>query len=363
MLLYSAILILLFSNLLYLGNATRKPMVLFLLSYLCWTGIFTLNLHYQYEAPNVHIATFLLIHFSPFYLLIAPSLYAYLHSLDADRTWQKKDLIHLLFPILQLIGIIPWIFKPWEEKKAEIAHLLADFSYFGQMETNWLWSPSIYLIIRTLLNLTYVGLLIKWYKEKQAILQGPQRSWIQFLLVLFSVQMISFAYFNFVFTFQIEIFKSNLVRYTQWHGLSLTTLALIGLFLFQDQTSKKIPKPNKSAPSNPVLKDLILQWFNQEQPYREEDFSVNRMAEFLQHPVYKIQQCLKEDFSTTFTDFRNMHRVEYARILLENEAHRHLKIETIAQMAGFKNRSTFYKVFREHTGKTPSEFLGKTTEE
>ena len=363
MLLYSAILIFLFSLVLYLGNATKRPIVLLLMSYLCLTSLFTLTLHFQFGSPSVKPATLLLIHFSPFYLLISPSLYFYLLHLDPDRRWQKKDLIHIIIPCIQLIGVLPWIFKPWSEKESEIAKLLQDPAYFGQMNTNWLWAPFVYLLIRTYLNLSYVGLLIHWYQKKKSILQGNQKQWIQFLLGLFTIQMIAFGYFNFIFTYRVDLFKQNLIKYTQWYGLTLTTLALVGLFIFQDQAAKKFPKLAKQTPSHPELKDLILHWFQQDQPFREEDFSLQRMSEFLQHPVYKIQQCLKEDFSSTFTELRNQYRVQYAQVLLEDESHRHLKIETIAQMAGFKNRSTFYKVFRDYTGKTPSEFLGKINEE
>jgi len=363
MLLYSAILIFLFSLLLYLGSAARKPIVLLLMSYLCWTSLFTLTLHFQFGSPSVQPATLLLIHFSPLYLLISPSLFLYFQQLDPERGWKRIDGLHGIIPFLQLVGILPWIFKPWSEKESEIAKLLADPAYFGEMETNWLWAPSVYLLIRTYMNLTYVGLIIHWYRKKQHLLQGNQRRWVQFLLGLFTIQMLAFAYFNFIFTFQVDIFKANLVKYTHWYGLALTTLALLGLFIFQDQAAKKIPKPNKATPSHPGLKDLIIEWFDQEQPYREEDFSLQRMAECLHQPVYKIQQCLKEDFATTFSEFRNQQRVLYAQVLLEDDTHRHLKIETIAHMAGFKNRSTFYKVFREYTGRTPSEFLGKVNEE
>ncbi|WP_394353097.1 AraC family transcriptional regulator [Mucilaginibacter humi] len=41
---------------------------------------------------------------------------------------------------------------------------------------------------------------------------------------------------------------------------------------------------------------------------------------------------------------------------------RHKTLVGIALDAGFSSRSTFQQVFRQHTGKQPSEFLPKTSE-
>lgn len=363
MLLYSALLIFIFTIILYVKHIPSRPLVLFLMAYLGITSLFTLTLHYQFGSREAWPATLLLIHFSPIYLLISPSLYAYLTFLDAERKWKSSDLLHLLFPAIQLIGIIPWIIRPWAEKQEAITQVIENPAYFFDIETNWIWGPAVYLTLRSTLNLGYIGLIGWWYVQKKEVLQGNQKKWIQFLLGLFTIQMLAFAYLNYKFTFDTITFQINLVQYTQWYGLTLTTLALVGLFLFQDQAYKRLPKPAVSIPSNPLLKDHINQWFTQEQPFREEDFTLAKMAEYLQQPVYKIQQCLREDFSTTFTDFRNSHRVFYAQQLLSSDSYRHLKIETIAQMAGFKNRSTFYKVFRDITGKTPTDFFGKVNEE
>lgn len=363
MLLYSAILIFIFSTILYLRHVPRKPAVLFLMAYVGFTGLFTLTLHYQFGSKEIWPATLLLIHFSPLYLLIAPSLYGYLSALDPERSWGRKDILHLTIPAIQFVGILPWIFKPWGEKQHEIALVIEEPAYFFSISTNWIWGHAFYLVLRSIVNLTYIGFIIQWYVQKKSKLQGEQRHWIQFLLFLFTVQMVIFAYLNFVFTFETETFKANLAQYIQLYGLTLTTLGLVGLFIFQDQAAKKLPKPTPQAPSNPALKGFIESWFEKDLPFREEDFSLAKMSEVLEQPIYKIQQCLREDFSTNFTDFRNEHRVKYAQELLQGEAYRHLKIETIAQMAGFKNRSTFYKVFRDITGRKPTEFLGKSTEE
>ncbi|HEX5664025.1 MAG TPA: helix-turn-helix domain-containing protein, partial [Xanthomonadaceae bacterium] len=55
----------------------------------------------------------------------------------------------------------------------------------------------------------------------------------------------------------------------------------------------------------------------------------------------------------TFYEFVNLHRIEAVkRELLDGSR----PMLDLALEAGFSNKSTFNKVFKEHTGQTPSAF-------
>ncbi|MCB0683544.1 MAG: helix-turn-helix domain-containing protein, partial [Saprospiraceae bacterium] len=53
----------------------------------------------------------------------------------------------------------------------------------------------------------------------------------------------------------------------------------------------------------------------------------------------------------------NSYRIEEAKQKLIQRQFGNLTLYGIAMQCGFKNKSTFYKVFKQLTGKTPLEFV------
>ena len=63
------------------------------------------------------LKTLLYNHLTPFYLLAGPSYYFFVRmSLDSEFNLSYKNSIHLLPFAIQLVGIVPYILIPWEEK-------------------------------------------------------------------------------------------------------------------------------------------------------------------------------------------------------------------------------------------------------
>lgn len=59
-----------------------------------------------------------------------------------------------------------------------------------------------------------------------------------------------------------------------------------------------------------------------------------------------------------FNQYLNYYRItEFLRLYRVNQ--KKLTIETIAQMSGFRNRSTFYKSFRREMGVNPVDYLNR----
>jgi AraC-like DNA-binding protein len=58
-----------------------------------------------------------------------------------------------------------------------------------------------------------------------------------------------------------------------------------------------------------------------------------------------------------FQQFVNLYRVEEAKKKILSTSFGNLTLYGIALHCGFKNKSTFYKVFKEATGFTPKDFI------
>lgn len=84
-----------------------------------------------------------------------------------------------------------------------------------------------------------------------------------------------------------------------------------------------------------------------------EDITLQKLAEqFFLHPIY-LSKLFKEKTGENFIDYLTLIRMENAKKLLQETT---LKVYDISNMIGYESSKYFSKIFREETGKTPSEF-------
>ncbi len=70
-----------------------------------------------------------------------------------------------------------------------------------------------------------------------------------------------------------------------------------------------------------------------------------------------LSQVVNHHSGQNFQQFINVYRVEEAKDKICSSQYDNLTLYGIARLCGFKNKSTFYKVFKEITGLTPREFM------
>lgn len=96
--------------------------------------------------------------------------------------------------------------------------------------------------------------------------------------------------------------------------------------------------------------------------YLDPDLTVVSLAEMLGTNRTYLVQAIKKKHGMNFLDFINGHRVAAAIRLLDSGRAKSLSIDGIAGMAGFNNRVTFAKVFKQSTGMSPSIFMKNVSE-
>lgn len=94
------------------------------------------------------------------------------------------------------------------------------------------------------------------------------------------------------------------------------------------------------------------------QPFTDPDFNMKSISNHLQVPHYHIEYLFRYYNQYAFTEFRNVLRVNYVITQIENGSHNNLTIEGIGKNAGFSSRSSFFRVFKQVTGKTPKQYAG-----
>lgn len=99
----------------------------------------------------------------------------------------------------------------------------------------------------------------------------------------------------------------------------------------------------------------LMELVESHKPHLDDEISLPKLASLLGVSTNKLSELLNIHQSVSFYDFLNNLRYEEALRCLSSDSNE-LTISDIAYRAGFNNRNTFYKVFKEKTGVTPHQF-------
>ncbi len=123
-------------------------------------------------------------------------------------------------------------------------------------------------------------------------------------------------------------------------------------------------KPNKTPYKNSSLtntdrqklKKQILAFMEGDKPYLDANLTQADLADKIGISSHHFSEALHYGFQQNFYNFVNSYRVQEAQALMNNTEYQDAKIIAIAFDAGFKSKTSFNRVFKKHTGTTPSEY-------
>ncbi|MCB9287048.1 MAG: helix-turn-helix domain-containing protein [Lewinellaceae bacterium] len=94
-----------------------------------------------------------------------------------------------------------------------------------------------------------------------------------------------------------------------------------------------------------------------EKLFLDPDLSLKDVADRLHTNTKYLSQVVNHHAGHNFQHFLNTYRVKEVKAKITADVFRNLTLFGIALQCGFKNKSTFYKVFKEIAGLTPKEYI------
>lgn len=94
-----------------------------------------------------------------------------------------------------------------------------------------------------------------------------------------------------------------------------------------------------------------------ENPYLDPQLNLPQLAEILDTNTKYLSQVVNYHYGNNLQQFVNVYRVAEAKRRLLEGQYNNLTYFAIGQLCGFKNKSTFYKVFKKLTDVTPHEYV------
>ncbi|WP_196137203.1 AraC family transcriptional regulator [Aliikangiella sp. G2MR2-5] len=91
-------------------------------------------------------------------------------------------------------------------------------------------------------------------------------------------------------------------------------------------------------------------------------FSIQELSELVRVNQGTVSQVINRHIGLTFRDFINQQRIEMAKKLLLSNKDKNISILSQAMECGFNSEASFYRVFKKHTGKSPTQYIKASTD-
>lgn len=259
----------------------------------------------------------------------SPALFLYgLTLLEKRKTFSRSDYLHFI-PFGCFLFLIPFVPRN------------------GNFESLWNYGLVVFFLLIYLI-LSFSLLRRSRSKASKQILQ-----WYR--MILLGATLIWFYYLG------------NLVDLTP-HYISgpifYSFLIYAFTYLFLNRHKFNLEKYSYSKLDKSSSRDLfqkIQALFEVEEIFLQDKVTLKTISACLNARARDISQSINENKQQNFYEFVNHYRVEKAKKLLEDPAHKADKIATIAYEVGFGNVTSFNIAFKKATGLTPSVYRKKAS--
>jgi AraC-like DNA-binding protein len=322
-------------------------------------------------------------HFLPLTFLVSPLLFFYIKFSFRPSKFTWIDLLHYSPAILIFLFSIPYTTLSFEEKY-KLAHNLINESSIYSPET-----VAFTFYLRAFYRFGYtifIFFYFRWILKKSKIEGGKDRQtnpsfriWIYYLIGLQFLNAIlplgfmstipgfSFSAINeYLLAQKDSLFRiTGILMFAQNFALFLFPKILFGnltiietkpVDTYVEQLKASINKKMNEPAVDQKITDL-LETYLPEKTYLEKRFSIAKLSYDLNISERVLSNYFNAYLETSFSSWKNKLRIQQAVLLIEESQLKYVTIEGIGEMVGFQSRTNFIEVFKEHTGKSPSEYL------
>jgi AraC-like DNA-binding protein len=285
--------------------------------------------------PEKEFDSLNLLHFIPFFIFFTISvLFRSQPVVDDLSTFFKSDRmisLRILYSISFFLSVTSYSILAFIEIKRHQNKLKDLVSYTsGIITLNWLKVISIgfysgYIVFFILGGLKIIGNYIPF---------DPYYVIFGFI-----------ALFSFVFGF---------------YGIRQSMIDIIGPVENKKETEKYSHSGLRENQADEYLKNLIG-YVEKNKPFLDPNLNIYNLSKMTGIPRHYITQILNENYKRNFFTFVNEYRVKEVMERFSDRKYDHFTILAIAFDSGFNSKTTFNNIFKNITGKTPSEFRSGLT--
>lgn len=316
--------------------------------------------------------------------LFFPLLYLQVkYLLESHVKFLRLDLFHFLPFLLSIIFSIDLFLMSGEEK-----YMMTKMptEYFNVLEIISNEVISIQGVVYSLLAIRLIRSYQKKIKDFESTLDKRiiKVLYIGISLILFSwtigIVGLNLEYLNvnvgfnyFVYTYLILVLVIYIISYAAVKSPEVFKLEIDTIRGHSLTIKTLIPKRNETSESeerqqtnaedrlqDPALVEingLLLKCMNETKPFLNPELSLPELADSLEISRNQLSSVINKLHDKNFYEFVNQYRVSEVKRLMANPKNKHLKLISLAYDAGFNSKASFYRIFKQLTHMTPTQYL------
>ncbi|MDF1549019.1 MAG: helix-turn-helix domain-containing protein [Bacteroidales bacterium] len=281
---------------------------------------------------------FLTYYLANYYFLPIDKKTAFFH-LATTKPWAMiyagEFFLVLSGPVYSVLGLF--------RLKRHIKNIEGNFSYTTGIDLIWLKTILIAIIavnvIGVLLNVLSDIYPLFTYQTSDNIMHS-----LNVLLIFF------IGYYGFK---QALIYPAGKAKPDQMQKEQFAEIQLLG----NSETTPKYTKSGLQKNEVDIYYSSLIQLIDSEKLFLDSRLSIKTIADKLGMSVNHLSQVINQQSGKNFFKFINEYRVEEAKKLLLDQSNQKYTILAIAYDCGFNSKSSFNTIFKQYTGKTPSDFI------
>jgi putative ABC transport system permease protein len=264
-----------------------------------------------------------LLHFSPLLLQLGAQALEVRDSVKTGAATYHTAIFQQLNPVLQLLAFVSVVIYLY------LAYRLIE-RFYQQLKFNG--GDRYRLELRWLHNLL-IGFGLLWLM------------WMPFVAIdyfYYNYQLAAQAYYPLYLCLALMIIRMGAKTFLRpGIGVPGNTLPIL----------KPLPPAELKQKSNWLKKAV-----KEKRYYEDPELSLSTLAEKLNLHTHELSRILNTVLRKTFNDFINEYRVAEVARKMHDPAYDHITLLGIAYDSGFNSRTTFHRIFKQMTGKSPAEY-------
>lgn len=292
-----------------------------------------------------------------FLLALGPLMYLYVRKITSpDHRFRWKDLLHFSPLLLEQLAML-------FEIKESTATGIPVFNTHTFQQINPILQLLIFISIITYLHFAD-KLIQNFYRRLQPVLMDRpllEFRWLRRLLA--TTALLSFLWLFCAATdflgYRNRLGMQVYYPFYIFFAIMMIWTAVAALLKPRAAVMAQADSPVKSSP---VPDDLRAKgtWLKRAMEanlyYQDPELSLSSLAEKLDMPAHELSKLINTVFKKGFNDFTNSYRVADATRKMQDPAYDHITLLGIGFEAGFNSKTTFNRIFRQMTGKNPTEY-------
>ncbi len=301
---------------------------------------------------------------APVWYLIGPLFLLFVRRLFDKSTGLGEILLHFLPAMCFVAYLWPFLFQSGGDKVEVFKGVFAVETFSGDFN-HYLFSTHI------LIYLAYSYFIF----QKNSLSQRQENALSTLVFDRLAGRMLKYYLLFFILAFGFylftDLFYSWAIDYYEPFYLGLSALIHVTFYyavlrqMAPDEADRvrmtSVQEKYQSSTLTPEelesIVNRVVQYVAHFDVYRNPELRLRHVAEALNIPSHHISQAINITLRKTFFDVVNDQRVEGLKLHISDERYANYTLAAIAAEHGFKSPSSFYRIFRKHTGKTPREFM------